>query len=190
MQKSINRWKVAFFFLLFIVIMTIMFIFGSIFFYSNEYVNDESVDLYEEQIDSTYFTIHTTKAQLNDYLAKKLDGNYSIKLFDDYGTLYTTLSIFSMEIPTEISFLPTLLSDGNLQFMVTSIKIGGLSLPEEVVLQYVKEAVQFPDWISVDARSKRFHVHVNDWEVVKDLYLYIEKFNLKEDEIIVNLVSK
>lgn len=190
MKKSYNRWKIAFFLLL-VPVIVVLFIIASLlfsFFSYNSFEHD--VHRMEQKKTATYFTIKTTKSELNDFFSKKLTGNYSIRLENDYGILSTSVSILSINIPTELIFIPEKKENGNLRLKIHDIKLAGFRLPEEQVLHYIKETIQFPNFVEIDPVNQLINIFVTEVQVAEGLFLYVDEFNLMEDEIVFTLISK
>lgn len=106
----------------------------------------------------------------------------------DAVNLTSELEVFGVTIPVAMSFDPIVHEDGNISLEQKEMNIGNLSLPPQYVLKLIGEAVQFPDWITVQSSTSSIYVDLSRLNIDSGTRVRAKKLDLVEDEIQIELI--
>lgn len=191
MKFSEKHWKYAFFILLTAVIIVVI---GVIILFNYYFPSVKEDEWSYTPVESTeldnVFTVHTNRDKLNLFLQNHLTGNYSVHFNADYVIFQTTIPVFTMEVLTEIELKPEVLVNGDIMLHTHSMRVGRLKLPEEMVLQFIKQNIELPEWTNIYPQEKQIHIEMNQIRLTNDIQIFFVEFNLEEDLIIMGVHSR
>lgn len=184
-----KRWKTAFFVLLSAFLLFLFALIGS-YYYFFPSVKEQPLTIDDSQDPgSSMFTVSTTKQQLNWLINEQLAQyersrkmNLHVSLTDTI-VLTGSFTIFSADIPFEMRFKPLALQNGDIVLVEESFRLGRLLLPEEKVLQFIKNGIDLPDWIQILPDKEKIYVALTEVTLENQFYLKAEKINLQTNEI-------
>lgn len=189
-MKKKNLWKIAFLSLLTClgVIATVLIILV----YTNVPEANDSIESdRKNRSGEKRFVISTTKDDLNEFVREQLDRsnneNFTVYI-DDYVTFEVVIPVFGTNILLSIDLEPELYGEGNLLLKERAFRLGNLKLPSETAIQLIKNHIEFPDWIVIDAREGLIYLYVTEIDILETLFIKITAFDLKEDNIEIQLV--
>lgn len=185
-----NKWKLSFFLLLGL---NIIFVF-SILLLMNLPANKMAVpEVHQTAQSEVEFQVNANKADLNrminHYIVKEgltSPIRYQINLEDEVELL-GMMEVFNQEIEMMLTFEPEALPNGDLILNQKSISIGQLQLPVPFVLNFVREQYDFPDWVSIQPNDELVYVSLQKMKLKSDISVKVDKFDLKNDEILFTL---
>lgn len=108
--------------------------------------------------------------------------DYQIILADTVE-LYGIVEVFATPIEFKMTFEPEVLENGNLLLRQKSVSLGGLPIPVEYVLKFIKEYYPVPGWVEIDPANRAVYAGLTEMETKSGLKIAAEKFDLKKDEI-------
>jgi uncharacterized protein YpmS len=188
-----NLWKISFFLLAGIVVATIAFI---IIYISKPL---ESVPIPERDFETnrqgtSHLTVSATKEDFegiaNSYIRKATKGEplpVRMSVGEDI-LLISELTIFAITLPVVMHFDPIVRADGNLTLKQSSVEIGKLNIPPATVMKILKDTVKLPPWMIVRPKEEELFIDLDALPVTGNLKIRAKKFNLAEDEIILEIL--
>lgn len=186
-----NRWKISFFLLAGIILAVVVYIFILIGTTSESGPVPKANEMAGA---SNTLTVKATKEDFegiaNTYIRKAMNKEplpVTINVEDDI-TLTSELIVFSYTLPVTMHFNPIVQEDGNLMLKQSSLEIGDLNLPPSTVLKVLRDSVKLPPWMIVRAKEEEIFIDLSDLPISGDLQVKAKEFNLKEDEIILEIV--
>jgi len=135
-----------------------------------------------------YFQVKTNKQDLNrvinHYLEEELSGKFDYELIlTDEVELYGTLPVFSSEVGMKLTFEPHPLENGDIELEQKTMSIGRLSLPVTMVLKFIQNSYQVPDWVIIQPDEENIYISLQNMKLKSDLDVRVNEFNLKKDDI-------
>jgi uncharacterized protein YpmS len=185
-----NRWKVAFFFLIAIIITAFVLF---VFWISSP---SEKTTIREAKVAATgnVLTVTTTKEDFegiaNTYIRDAMKEQplpVTINV-ENHILLSTELTIFSTKIPVIMKFDPVVEQDGNLRLVQTGVEVGKLNLPPESVLLLMKDAVTLPEWMIVRPEEEDIYIDLSRIPMQSNVEVRAKEINLEQDEIILEIL--
>lgn len=183
-----NKWKIAFLTLLTLVIVGLGATVALLF--SGERVPIQPAQQHQGNV----VTLQTTGPEfeaiaryyMQDTLTKSpVPIDFSIT---DKVNLVSELQIFGVDIPVEMTFDPIVHEDGNISLEQQEMNIGNLSLPPEYVLKLIGQAVEFPDWITVQSTDASIYVDLSRLNIDSGSRVRAKKIDLAANEIQIELI--
>lgn len=185
-----NLWKVGFFLLAGSILAGIIYIIVMI----GSVADSEALPKAKE-IPSTasVLTVQSTKKDLegiaNSFIYRAMEEDMDIQLaVEDEIILSSELIVFSYRLPVKMHFNPVVLDDGNLMLKQSSLELGQLNLPPSTVLKVLKDSSKLPPWMIVRPKEEEIFIDLDDLPISGDLKVRAKEVNLKEDEIILEIV--
>lgn len=135
------------------------------------------------------FTVETNKADvskvINLYIEEEAgESPVDYRIFlTEAVELYGMVEVFATAIDFKMTFEPEVVDDGNLLLKQKSMSLGGLPIPVEYVLKFIKDYYPVPDWVEIDPANRAVHVGLMDMETKSGMKIAAEKFDLRNDEI-------
>jgi len=185
-----NRWKISFFALAGLVaaaFAALIVLLG---------VSSESAPLPKMEVpDRTdhVLTLTATKENLegiaNTYIQKAVKGEplpVTMEIGDDV-VLTSEMTVFSFTLPVLMHFDPIVQQDGNLILKQSSMEIGDLNIQPAVVLKILRDSVKLPAWMIVRPAEEELFINLSKIPVSGNLQVKAKKFNLADDEIILEI---
>ncbi|MDS9471236.1 YpmS family protein [Sporosarcina pasteurii] len=186
-----NRWKIGFFMLAGIVIAAIVYLFILI------GTSSESGPVPKAQVitgASNTLTVKATKEDFegiaNTYIRKAMNKEPLpvTMIVEDDIILSSELTVFSYTVPVTMHFDPIVQEDGNLMLKQSSLEIADLNLPPSTVLKVLRDSVKLPPWMIVRVKEEEIFIDLSGLPISGDLQVKAKEFNLKKDEIILEIV--
>ena len=106
----------------------------------------------------------------------------------DAVNLTSELDIFGVAIPVTMSFDPVVHEDGNISLEQQQMNIGNLSLPPQYVLKLIGQAVQFPDWVTVQSTDSSIYIDLSRLNIDAGTRVRAKKLDLAANEIQMELI--
>ena len=184
-----NKWKSLFFLLVFINITII----SVILIYISSPVEQTEEFKDERRTDNVQFQVRTNKSDLNQiinqYIEDQQNGpvNYQVSI-DDFVNLSGAIAIFNQKLEMKVTFEPKALENGDLLLQYEKMSIGRLQLPAALVLKFVDEQYQFPDWIIIQPNDESVYVKLQNMKLKSDLIVKANEFDLPNDRILFSLL--
>ncbi|APH04704.1 YpmS family protein [Bacillus weihaiensis] len=183
-----KRWKVAFFVLAAINLVTFVLILSFLFIPTNVGVEEEKkVNVQEDG--NVPFLIRTQKTDLtnliNHYLEKEAQQEnlqYSVDLQENVY-VNGTIKAFSKDIQMKLFLEPVVTDNGNVQLLVQELSIGQLKLPISYVLKYMNNFYELPNYVVVEPNEKRIQINLDEVTFENGLSARAKSFDLKNDDI-------
>ena len=158
-----NLWKVAFLFLI-AIILTACVVF--VFWISSP---SEKTPIREAKLSSegSVLTLKTTKEDFegiaNTYIMDAMkEQPLPVTLnVEDQILLSTELTIFSLKLPVIMKFDPIVEPDGNLRLVQTGVEVGRLEIPPESVLKLLEDSVALPEWMIVRPEEEDVYIDLS-----------------------------
>lgn len=186
-----NRWKVSFFLLAGSVLAVIVYLFILI----GSTTESEPIPQAKELtgVNNT-LTVRATKKDFegiaNTFIRKAMkDEPLPVTIHvDDDVILSSELVVFSYKLPVKMYFDPHVLEDGNLLLKQSKLELGALDLPPSTVLKVLKDSVDLPPWMIVRSKEEEIFIDLSDLPISSDLKVKAKEVNLKEDEILLEII--
>ncbi|HSI67551.1 MAG TPA: YpmS family protein [Planococcus sp. (in: firmicutes)] len=182
-----GKWRIAFFILL---ALNIVAVFGFVLLVttpSSDYRSYEAGS--RTVVEGNSLTVRTTKADFegiaNTYISRAM-ANQPIPLtltIDDYVSLSTQLTVFSVDLPILLKFEPYVQEDGNLLLEQKSVEVGMLDIPPESALKLLRDSVDLPEFMEVHPAEEEVLLRLTDIPLDDGISVKATAFNLEENDI-------
>ncbi|MGY3778145.1 YpmS family protein [Isobaculum melis] len=184
--KKRNKWKIAFLFLVGILLIVTLWIGVSVF--SKPATKDQS-DLILKDATQVPFEIAANKVDINTVVAHYLEDftkdseiKYSL-ILDEQAELTGTFQIFGHDVSFSLFFDPYVTEDGNVQLKATHLAVGDLDLPISYVMNFVAKNYKIPSWVTVDSKEKTILLRLDKFSFNSGTQISAEKIDLKNNDI-------
>ena len=189
--ESTNRWKLAFFVLIAILLGSILFIFTRI--TGERETLPQDTSSYVERQGEPVLTIRSNKQQINDLIAfsldeyqKKSDVKYDFVL-ENEALLTGEFKILGFPVTFYLYFDPYVMDNGNVQLKAKSLSVGTLGVPIKQVMKIIQKNQALPEWVEIDPQDEMVMIRLDQFQMQNGLFIKADKINLVEDEIQVSL---
>lgn len=185
-----NKWKVAFFVLVGLIISgmaVIVFLATS---------PSEDMPIPSEKVSKTNGSVLTVGMTPNDfeklakkYLSKELNNSsFPIDIVvNDQIELNSEMIAFGVSVPVSMKFEPVVSEEGNIHLKQTEVNVGKLNIPQTTVLKLMRDAVEFPQWIIIRPNNKEIFVDLSNLKVGSNSKVRAKNIDLKNDRIILEV---
>jgi len=185
-----NLWKVAFLFLVAIILTACVVV---IFWITSP---SEKTNIREAKLASegNVLTLKTTKEDFegiaNTYIMDAMkEQPLPVTLnVEDQILLSTELTIFSFKLPVIMKFEPIVEPDGNLRLVQTGVEVGRTEIQPEYVLKLLKDSVALPEWMIVRPEEEDVYIDLSRIPMQSNVEVRAKEFNLEQDEIILEIL--
>ncbi len=156
-----NKWKVAFLLLAGAVLLT----FAAVI-YLMTADGKQAHELEPLPLEGNILKVETTakefEAIAKQYLTAAMNQSpVPVELVvDEKIYLYSTLTIFNIELPIQMDFNPVV-RNGNIVLNQEAVHVGKLNIPPTQVLKLIDDAVDFPNWITVKPDDEEIYVDLS-----------------------------
>lgn len=183
-----NKWKVAFLTLLTLVFLVIAMLVALLF--SGERVNIPPVQHHAGNVVMVQTTAPELEAIARYYMQDAITKSpIPFDFFiDETVNLTSELQLFGVTIPVAMTFDPVVHDDGNISLEQQEMNIGNLSLPPQYVLKLIGQAVQFPDWITVQSSDASIYVDLSRLNIDSGTRVRAKKIDLAANEIQLEII--
>lgn len=182
-----NKWKVAFFALLLIVLSSIV----GIFLWATSPSEDLSIPN-ESKIQTE--TDHTLQVELSAQDFEKVINKLLENEFDSFQLNVTThvellseLKVFGITVPIALYFDPEVI-DGNIQLKQTAANVGKFNLPSETVLKIMKDSIEFPNWIVIRPDLNVIDIDLSKVELMDGTKVKAKEIDLAQDKVVLEII--
>ncbi|KAA6451765.1 YpmS family protein [Bacillus swezeyi] len=136
---------------------------------------------YELNVTSTKESL---AAFINTYLEKESspDLDYKIEIDDEFN-IVGAIRAFSSTVDAKVSFRPTVEKNGDVVLEVTRFSIGKLNVPISVVLNYMDQFYDLPDFVHVRSGAKEIQVRLSEMPLKNGMYIKAKNIDLENDQI-------
>ncbi|WP_313890805.1 YpmS family protein [Psychrobacillus sp.] len=185
-----NKWKIAFFLLVFALIGSAV----GLFYLISTPTDTTYIEPKTVQQTGNILTVNTTKEDFegiaNTFMAKAMEGKpLPLKLsLEDQVILSTELTIFSYTLPVKMFFEPFVDEDGNIRLEQSSLEIGRIKIPPETVLEVLKDSIELPEWMIVNPAKKEVLIQLASIPMSSGVYVRAKELNLGEDIITLEII--
>lgn len=88
------------------------------------------------------------------------DDNTLYLTLNNQAELHGTIAFLGFDVPFSINIVPSVLSDGNLQFYAVSTEIAHINLSVSRLLSLLAKQVDFPDYVSFDTKAQTISINL------------------------------
>jgi len=137
------------------------------------------------------FYIYATKENISTTINsffEDSDEQFTI-LLDDYVSFSTEIPVFGMDVLLQTKFEPSVEQNGNLILTQHSISLGVIQIPNEYALQYIANTIDLPDWVFVRPKEELIYIDVNNADFKGDFHVQFDRFDLAQNEIILQVYA-
>ncbi|MCH7322600.1 YpmS family protein [Solibacillus sp. MA9] len=183
-----NKWKVAFFVLAGAIIMVLV----SIVYLATSDVEQSSLRE-PTALEGNILTVETTakefEAIAKQYLMEAMNNSpVPVELaIEEKIYLYSTLTVFNFELPIQMDFNPVV-SDGNIILKQDAVHVGKINIQPKQVLKLMKDAVEFPSWITVQPNDEQIYVDLSRINIASGSRVRAQEIDLENDKIVLQVV--
>ncbi|AXI10705.1 DUF2140 domain-containing protein [Oceanobacillus zhaokaii] len=186
--KEKNKWK-KFFYSLLALNIAVIIIFTVLIFWPG---SQRDIALNEKNVKeaSSEFFVRTTKKNLNDlintYLAqlqKDTEHQYQVSLEDDVQ-LIGELPVFSTTVPLAVHFEPLVQENGDIILKLRSISVGLLELPNKIIMEFMKEYLSMPEWVTIIPNDEAIYLAVTEIEMKSNFKVAVEHIDLEANNLV------
>lgn len=179
-------WKIAFFTLLAINVLTIS---SLLFFFMQP---SERPIPKPQTAEGATFLVHASKEDvnvfINDYIQKKTKKetlSYRVWV-DDRVYIASEIEVFGRKIPLTMSFLPNVVN-GDVELRDPDLSLGALHIPARYALNYLQKRASLPGEVVIDPNHNRIYVAVTHMRLKNNYRLSVQSFDLPHDNIMLTL---
>lgn len=180
-------WRTAF---LILFAFNILAVIGLVFYVtlpSQDYVSYEAGE--RSLLEGNSLIVRTTKSDFegiaNTYIGQAMEDSpipLTLSVNNDVS-LSTELEVFSTTLPILLRFEPIVQQDGNLLLEQKSVSVGMLDIPPESALKLLRDSVDLPEFMDVNPSEEEVLLRLTDIPMQEGISVRAESFNLKEDDI-------
>lgn len=184
-----NKWKVAFFMLAGAVVFAVAGLLYLIFSPVEEVVKPKGNEVTGSVV-ALETTVEEFEAIARHYVGPSLKNSPMPVDFamDEDIQLFSTFTIFTVEVPITMNFEPIVESNGNITLQQTTMNVGKLNIPPSTVLKLLNDSVEFPDWITVNANDAQIYVDLSRINIANGSRVRAKEIDMKHDKIVLEMV--
>ena len=188
-----NKWKVAFLFLITLVIVAIV---SAVYFVTRPMAETPNPTV-RELPNGSHLEVHTTPKDFENMANRLIESSMKtskipVKMYVDQEVkLQSTLTVFEMDLPITMTFEPSI-EDGNLLLKQKTVEVGMLDIPPKTALKLLKDSVDLPDWMVIQPKEEQIYLNLTKMNVplgekLKG-HVQAKEFNLRDNRIILDIV--
>lgn len=184
-----NQWKIAFFVLagavLFVVAGFSYLIFGPV-----EQVQKPKGAEFTGSTVALETTVEEFEAIARQYVGPSLKKSPLPVDFaiNEKIQLFSTFTVFTVDVPITMDFDPIVEENGNITLQQTAMNVGKLNIPPSTVLKLLKDSVEFPDFITVNANDAEIFVDLSRINIANGSRVRAKEIDLKNDKIVLEMI--
>lgn len=185
-----NKWKIAFFLLVIIIIGSI----GTFIYWITTPVESVLIEETSTPPEGNVLTVNATKedfqAIANTYIKKEIGGKpLPLQLtVDDQIILSSEFTLFSLNFPVKMFFEPYVEKNGNIRLEQSSVEIGPQKMEPEMILRLLRDSVELPNWMVVNPAEEEVLIQLSDIPMTSGVRVRAKELNLAEDIITLEIV--
>ena len=183
-----DPWKIAFTFLLALVIAFVAFIILEV--YTPDKGVEQEIKTKTPADKTTSIDVQMNKEQLssglNYYLnhQQKNSNNIQYKfILNKSAILIGTTKVLGEKVSFTLYAKPTLSKDGNIKLKIKSVAIGSLNAPTKFVLNYVKNNVKTGQAVQISPKKSEIILNLNHVKTKQGIQAKGQELDLKNDSI-------
>lgn len=183
-----NKWKIAFLLLAGLILIAVV----SVMYLITSDVKQASISE-PLQAEGNVLSVETTakefEAIAKQYLGAAINQSpLPLELVvDDKIYLYSTLTIFNIDVPIQMDFDPVV-KDGNIVLEQDAIHVGKLNIQPKAVLKIIEDAVDFPSWITVRPNDEEIYVDLSRINIAVGSRVRAKEIDLPNDKIVLEVI--
>ena len=186
-KKKTNKWKIAFFVLIAILIGSIIFVYMRI-----TSIREPQLPQVLSEINQSEssFQVSLNKAQanaiVNDFLTDfQKDSDFKFEFVLQKQALFTgTFKVLGEDVRFYLYFNPKVEDNGDVTLKASSVSIEKLELPIHEILKHVEKNYKLPDWVQVKSSDNSIILHLSNFKTENGISFSANKFDLIDDEIV------
>ncbi|MEI5908658.1 YpmS family protein [Bacillus spongiae] len=181
-----NRWKVAFFTLLSIMLMGVS-VMSYILFKPIEASSPEKKEIHSSQTNPLELTAN--KENLTEVIQQYINEqqqNGSVEYFvdlTDHIELFGKMAFFPSSIDFQMTFEPKVLENGDITLIQKTMSLGGMNLPVSTVLNVISRTYDMPEWIHIKPNDESIYLALTEMNLQSGLNVQAKTFDLENDDI-------
>ncbi|WP_409022524.1 YpmS family protein [Dellaglioa sp. P0083] len=183
-STTFNAWKVAFIILFSLLIGVLLYFSVSIMNQSQDQ-KTLTTQTTSKATKRTELSVEMNKEQLNgtiNYYLKSIQKGQSIKyrfLVDKSAILMGTTKILGQNISFTLYSDPVVTDDGNILLKAKSVAVGSLPVPKKFIMDYVKNAYDLPNWITINSKEQTIMLNLKKLDIENGIQASATKIDLK-----------
>lgn len=182
-----NKWKVAFFLLLFTIITIIVGFFIWATSPSEELsVPKKSIQTESDSVLQVELTAKDFEKVINKLLNKEMNA-FELNVSNQVKLL-SELQMFGITVPIALYFEPHVTEEGNIQLKQTAANIGKLNLPSETVLKIMNDSIEMPNWIIIRPELNTIEIDLSKAKLMDGVQLRAKEINLEQDKVVLEII--
>lgn len=185
-----NKWKIAFFLLILIILGGI----GTLVYWITTPSEPVVIEEVSPPPEGNVLTVNATKenfqAIANTYIKKEIGGKQlPLQLtVDDQIVLSSTFTLFSLNFPVKMFFEPHVEKNGNIRLEQSSVEIGPQKMEPEMILKLLRDSVELPTWMVVNPAEEEVFIQLSEIPMASGVRVRAKELNLAEDIITLEIV--
>lgn len=186
-----NKWMIAFFLLLLIIVGSI----GTLFYWITSPTENVDVESVTTPNPSGHvLTVDVSKEDFqgiaNTFIATAMDDKpIPLQLsVEEQIILSSELTIFSLTLPVKMYFEPFVEENGNIRLEQSSVEVGQLQLPPETVLKLLRDSIDLPRWMVVKPDEEEVLIQLASIPMASGVNVRAKELNLQEDKIVLEII--
>lgn len=168
MNKKRSPWAIAFWLLLSLNILAVVFLFFSATSTKSNFISTPS----NAKVNGTQFDVALKKEDLNKLIDHTLASQdwavgeieYDIQI-EDAVTLKGEVPVFSSTIQMQVDFIPVAQENGDVVLKADALQVGGLKVPISYIMGYIDQQYEFPEWVRVMPSENIIYVALSEHEL-------------------------
>lgn len=184
-----NKWKVAFFTLAGLVVLAVAGIMYLIF-SPAEGVEKPAANQADGSVVVVETTVDEFEAIAQQYVSPSLKKSPVPVDFaiNDKIQLFSTFSVFTVDVPITMDFEPIVEADGNITLQQAAMNVGKLTILPSTVLKLMKDSVEFPEFITVDPNNAEIYVDLSRINIANGSRVRAKEIDLENDKILLEVI--
>lgn len=185
-KRSINKWKIAFFVVIGIIIGALVFLCIRITADREPGLSNKMAEIVQSDAS---FQIEVNRMQANAIANKFLmdfQENSPVKyefILEKQALLTGNFVFLGEDIKFYLYFTPSVLENGDLKLKASSVSVGRLEIPKSEILKYVKNNYKLPDWVEVDSVNDSVVLHLSQMQTKNGMSFTLQEIDLVNDKI-------
>ena len=183
-----NKWKIAFLLLAGALLFTVA---GLFYFVTADVKQADITD--PLPLEGNVLSVETTAKEFESIAKQYLGAAMNqaplpVELVvDDKIYLYSTLTIFNVDVPIQMDFHPVV-NNGNIVLEQEAVHVGKINIQPKAVLKLIKDAVNFPTWITVRPNDEEIFVDLSRINNASGSRVRAKEIDLANDKIELEVV--
>lgn len=188
-----NKWKIGFFTLLALVVVTIATL-GIMIFLGNTDMEKPTPKSNKGNRIEVTTTPTEFENMANTLIEDATDGSalQAYLVIDEDVKLKSNVTVLGVTVPVTLDFDPEIDKAGNLLLHQKNVTVGMLNLPAETALKLVKDSGQLPEWLTIQPSEKTAYIDLTSIEMpigsIGTASMEAKSFDLENKKIILDII--